>query len=419
MRYDPVGSRLKIVILTIHPVIPPFSGTEKSIYATATKLAERKHEVVVVSVATGLKRIFSVVRIGAAVFVKIPLRSSLHELFAAIRFGVYETFPRFHFIVPWLYEKFLRAGGMDLWRVLEGIHCDVLICEDISVFETAAKIRSETGTPIVLRLHSIEAKSIVTEAPFASPPPSALIPFASEISRRIEERAIKGSNLVLTLSSDDNEIVRGLYGVDSECIGAGAETEEHQVDDTFVRRHGLGHGQYLLFVSSYLGGIDTVTRAAEALPKHCFVLVGRASTLDGASKTPDNIKLLGMVSESALEALYRYARAVLVPMSWAPGLGVPFKFVEALVHGKPVIVSLEVSKTLIGIEHLKNALVFRTFSELLEDIELIFNNHRLEEKLAIESKKYAMENLSWTVIIGNLEKFLKRLLRTLPQHHDE
>ena len=418
VRYNRV-SRLKIVILTSLQVIPSVSGTRKLIYDTAIELAKREHEVLVVSVATESKRIFSATKIGNVVFVKIPLRRPLHELLAAIRFVVYSTFPRFQFILPWLYQRFLKAGGMDLSRLLEGTCYDALICEDSRIFATALKIRSETGTPIVYRLHSIEAISNVTGAPFASSPPSVLIPIASEISRRIEEKAIRGSNLILTLSSDDSKVVRSIYGINSEYIGVGAETEEYQVDDTFVRQHILGHGRYLLYVSSYLGGMNTVIKAAEALPKHCFVIVGKASTLVGASNIPDNIKLLGIVSEKALEALYKYAKAVLVPMSWNPGLGVPVKFVEALARGKPVIVSLDVSKTLIGIDHCRNAIVFDTFSELLEDIELIFDNHRLEKKLAREAKRYAVENLSWTEIIGKLEKSLEKLRLTSPHRDDE
>lgn len=331
----------------------------------------------------------------------------MHELLAAIRFVVYSAFPSFQFVLPLLYQRFLKIG-VDLSRQLEGTY-DALICEDSRIFATALKVRSETGTPIVYRIHSIEAISNVRGAPFASSPPSILIPLASEISRRIEERAIRGSNLILTLSSNDSKVVRSIYEVNSECIGIGVGTEEHQVDDAFVRRHVLGHGQYLLYISSYLGGMNTVIKAAEALPKHCFVLVGKASTLVKASKIPDNIKLLGVVSENALEALYKYAKAVLVPMSWNPRLGVPVKFVEALAHGKPVIVSLDVSKTLEGIDHGENALVFDTFSELLENIELIFNDPVMENKLVLAAKMYAKENLSWTAVIGKLEKCLEKL----------
>jgi glycosyltransferase involved in cell wall biosynthesis len=400
---------LKIVILTSLQVIPPLSGTQKLIYDTAIELGKRENEILVVSVATESKRVFSFSKIGNIVFVKIPLRSPLHELLAAIRFAIYSLFPNFQFILPLVYQKFLKIGGIDLSQLLARTCYDALICEDSRIFPLAIKHRSETGTPIIYRIHSVEAISNVTETPFTSLPPSFLIPMISKISKQIEKKAIQESNLVLTLSSDDSNTVRNIYGVDSKCTGAGAETSEYQIDEAFMRHQGLIQEQYLLYVSSYLGGMNTIIKAAKTLPERCFVIIGKGSTLIKLSNVPNNIKLLGIVSDNALETLYKYAKAVLVPMSWSPGLGVPIKFVEALAHGKPIVVSLSVSKTLIGIEHGKNALVFDTFSKFREEIELIFNDHKMEEKIARESKKYAMENLSWTTIIENLEKYIENL----------
>jgi glycosyltransferase involved in cell wall biosynthesis len=405
---------LKIAIFTSLSVLPPVSGTEKLIFDTAIELGKRKHKVIVVSLAVGSKGISSVTRIKEAMFAKVPLRNPLHQLLAIIRFVINHVFPALPFVLLWIYPTLFKLGEIESSHLLTD-HYDAFLCEDPRVFPTVLKLSKKTNTPIVYRLHSIQALINTRKTPFTSSA-SILTPVALKISKTFEERALKESDVVLTLSLNDSKVIKKIYDINSKYIGIGYNVKECQADDTFIKQNALELGQYLLYVSSYSAGIDTIIKAAEALPKYRFVLVGKASTLVNAYNAPSNIVSLGVVSENVLEALYKYAKIVLVPISWSPGLGVPVKLVEALAHGKPAIVSFDVSRTLPGIRHLKNAIIFNTFSEMLKGIELVFNDYELEKTLAQEAKMYAIENLSWTTIVGNLEKVLGKAVFERPSY---
>lgn len=397
---------LKVVFFTGSSILPPISGTRKLIYDTAIELAKKKHRVLVVSLVGKLNKKSEFTRVENVVFITIPLRRPLQDLLSIMRFLIYSVFPSFQFALFWLYPKFLKISGIDYSQLFRSTDYDVFICEDSRIFDPVMQIRNGNNAIIAYHLHSIEAKVRVDGAPFTAIP-SVLSLLAFKLSKVSEERAIKGSDLVLTLSRKDSRLVRSIYGESSKCVGVGTDIGERKTGDAFLRQKGLERSQYLLYVSSYFGGLDAIVRVAEALPEYCFVLVGKASSLLRAMDAPSNVRSLGVVSDDALEELYKYSKAVLVPMPWGPGLGVPVKLIEALAHGKPVIVSLTASQTLDGIKHLRNAIVFDTFSQFVESIQLVFNDQELGRKLGMEAGKYALENFSWTKVVIDLEKALE------------
>lgn len=157
---------------------------------------------------------------------------------------------------------------------------------------------------------------------------------------------------VMTVSEFSRQELADRYGLDASRIVVGHEGWEHAVSDAppeaVRQRFGLEPGQYLLCVGSLkvTKGLDTVARALKRLPPEStpglvIALAGAADPRlfpmaagDGNASADPRIQRIGFVSDDDLFALYRHARALLMP-SLYEGFGLPA--VEALANDCPVL----------------------------------------------------------------------------------
>lgn len=403
---------LNIAIFASSPVLPPWTGTQRVIYESAIELAKRNH-VVVVSLSTNLRGRFKLNKRNGVIFIEVPLRSPFQQLLTFFRFFIYKAFPSFRFTLYWLHEIFFKWCRRDFIRLL-GTDYDILLCEDLHLFPLLLHIKQRPQTRVVYRVHIVRAIANTNEEPSFRKGITYFIPLIFKITTIFERRALKASDLVLTLSTNDSSVISKIYGITSETIGIGAHRNNIQTDHSIPKIFDLKPGQYMLYVSSYslMRGSNTVLKLAKELPQYDIALIGKAS-FSKASSIPSNIKKVGVVSDKTLYALYSQAKLVLVPLTWAHGLGVPVKLVEALAQGKAVIASTQVASTLEKLKHKHNIYIFNNFFEIVEGVKRIFKDQEFERKLANEAVQYARENLSWTKKGSDLENTLKKLSSSL------
>jgi len=171
-----------------------------------------------------------------------------------------------------------------------------------------------------------------------------------KLTMRAELKALKGADHVACVSSDDQETFKK-HGIDSELIPHGMDMEKYRVqlpDDEIERRLNNYKGFRIPRnnVCFFVGNMyyPPNIRAAEEIKKIAqetnsrfgankinFVVAGRGSRPNASG----NYYYLGEVDHDLLQALYKSADIILVPL--LAGTGSSLKTIEAMGYGKMVI----------------------------------------------------------------------------------
>ncbi len=158
-------------------------------------------------------------------------------------------------------------------------------------------------------------------------------------------RVLARRSRIGTVSRFSRDRLSAVLGVPPATIPVVPNAADHidavTPDSTIVERLSLRSGRYLLFVGSFAPN-KNLPRALEAFariagPADRLVLVGAAVksfAQNGIGAVPDGVVLPGRISDEALMALYRSARALVFP-SLYEGFGIPP--LEAIRFGLPVI----------------------------------------------------------------------------------
>ena len=130
------------------------------------------------------------------------------------------------------------------------------------------------------------------------------------------------------------------------------------------------------------------------IPDIVFKVVGAnppKKIRDLASKSPDNVRILGNVSEEDLTQLYKSVRLAVIPLRY--GAGVKGKTIEALFHGVPIV------STSIGLEGIKGIDQFITPQDKASDFaaEIIsrYSDKKNIKKLSDLGRKFVDESFTF------------------------
>ncbi len=182
--------------------------------------------------------------------------------------------------------------------------------------------------------------------------------FAKGALRLGEWCGMKFANEAIVISPVIAELVRERYGVESTIIPNGVRLPVLDSDVSYLDKHGLQSGQYVLLVSRFVPEkrhfdlIEAFERAAIAVPK--LALVGDADHPDNyekalkerAAANPD-IVLTGFIGGSELRAVFQYARVFVLPSSHE---GLPISLLEALSFGLPCLASGIAANRSVGLD---------------------------------------------------------------------
>lgn len=172
----------------------------------------------------------------------------------------------------------------------------------------------------------------------------------------VEGNACRDADLVMTVSDQDRQSLRDLYGTDEEkflLVPNGADLDAVDFTPMNERRHnrerwlaslqrnGRGRGIKALatFVGSWHPPNNAAGRAivamAPRLPEVAFLLMGgHCQTLENLT-LPPNVFLLGIVSDAVKQTVLRSADLALAPL--ISGSGTNLKVVEYLAAGIPLV----------------------------------------------------------------------------------
>ncbi len=198
-------------------------------------------------------------------------------------------------------------------------------------------IRKYTQAAVIYQCHDLHYLRLQRKAEIEDDPEIAA---EAERYRGIEHTIFSGSDVLLTFSTVEEEILRGRYPDKPVfTVPLFFYDDVPEADRDFSKRRDL------LFVGacSHAPNRDAVSwfcaevlpRVREQLPDVVFHAVGDHPPDEISDLASDHIRIPGRVSEQALEALYARSRLVVVPLRF--GAGVKGKVIEAMYHGVPLV----------------------------------------------------------------------------------
>jgi glycosyltransferase involved in cell wall biosynthesis len=259
----------------------------------------------------------------------------------------------------------------------------VIMAEDMYVAPACLEVSRKLQLPFVYRIHHLY-NVIYIGHPF------------QRILRRWEFEVLGKADLLLTLTEEDKEITKKMFGVCPETTQFGLDLpDSDEIAGTLKPRA----DEFVLYVSSYLGKeLCWLRKAASFFPNTTFVFVGRGA--EASASLPRNIKRLGIVSEQELATLYIRCKFVLIPSEWSPGRGFPIKLAEALRSNRPILLNEKASWLLPRMD--AGIHTFATESDLYEEIGFLLNEHQ-----AFRRDSHFFD---WDAASRRLENHLKRIL---------
>ncbi len=307
-------SIMRIVILSAWQFLPPFCGTRRTVYDTASDLGKLGHQVLLLITNSG--KGFRSINFECKV---IKTNSALLEGFFLLGRAANRTLPS----IWGPFANILRTNivaASALPRIQSEVQFfrpDVILAEDPYVASVASRISRRLRIPLVYRVHHLYSSQH-----------SSLI----GLSSHWEFSILRQANRLVTFTVADQRLLRNKFGLDSEYVPIEPNPLPKNKPES---REAQG---YALYVSSYLGEEkEWIVALAENHPEIPILFAGMGSKTTTA--LPSNVIRVGIVSEAELSKLYDGCSFIFFPLAWRPGQGIPIKLLEALRTDKPILMN--------------------------------------------------------------------------------
>ena len=225
--------------------------------------------------------------------------------------------------------------------------------------------------------------------------------------KQMEQRLLERSDLFVYCGEGDLEEIDRRYKKHSP---------GYQIPNGTDLRDGIRAGanrnsKEILFVGS--GHPPNVVAAmnlipvAKAMPDYTFNLVGDASRYLDDVDTPENIKILGRISDGNLDKLFRNSFAFINPME--TGSGTHLKLMRALSYGMPIVSST------VGARGFSDAEIKDTILIADDTASMVDAIHKLEEglyyKQVSENTLSVVQTYSWKKIQNDFKNLALSLIK--------
>jgi glycosyltransferase involved in cell wall biosynthesis len=307
----------------------------------------------------------------------------------------------------WVFNKTLS-------RMVDSIRADVYEAHTVSGYGFLKAIRKrKISKPFIQTVHGVLADEYIQSSKSVSPS------FRLKLSNffmwrlaRIEKKASREANLIVTVSRYSAHKLVRLYGVDEEKIRIvpnGVDLQRFKPVEGFeqIKEGIVGKDKYLvLFVGRLVPrkGLHFLIEAAKKVIKKnrdvVFLVVGDGplkNHLISYSKEVgviDNFIFLGDVDDKTLPSLYNCADLLALP-SVQEGQGI--SLLEAQATAKPVV-AFNVSAVNEAVINKKTGLLIKpNSSELAKAIFHLLSNSTLREEMGRSGREFVRKNFSWDI----------------------
>ncbi|MCT0252353.1 MULTISPECIES: glycosyltransferase [unclassified Synechocystis] len=285
--------------------------------------------------------------------------------------------------LPWIYysSRFDARFQEILERVIDG--ADAVLLEYPFWAAIAGPICRNRGVKLILTAHDVLAKQLPTDS------------WLAQIALAEELQALQEADEVVTLSPEDQAFFRS-YNIGSHYVPIGLDVASYPTSadpeptqaileslDTAIN----WRQPFCLFVGSQhlpnVKAVEQIQTLAQAGGGHWqAIAVGGCCP----SKQERNFFALGKVSDSVLQALYRRAALVLIPLETGTGMSV--KTLEAMAYGK-VILGTAIAFRGYPVESEVHCLINNNLATYIGVIEDIIQHPHRYEQLGNSARNFA------------------------------
>lgn len=230
----------------------------------------------------------------------------------------------------------------------------------------------------------------------------------------VEKECCDNSELITVCSEEDAENFHEVYGVPREkmlVIPNGVDCEGTVYIDDAKRKEnkkrlGLENEKLALFMGSFhkpnLDACDEILRMAEKCPDIKFLLLGSQCYNYKGKRLPENVGLLGLVSEEVKNRVFSAVDFALNPMM--SGTGTNLKMFDYMSAGIPIITTRFGTR---GIEN-KEVFILAEVDEMADAMKE-FDAEKVNIKVSA-ARKYAEEVFDWKVAVKPMIDAVAKLL---------
>lgn len=224
----------------------------------------------------------------------------------------------------------------------------------------------------------------------------------------VEKECCRDSEFIMTCSEEDRIKLSELYNVSIDkiiVVPNGVDTESTLFVDlnkraAFKKDLGLQDEKLALFMGSWhppnLEACEYIFEFAKETPDIKYLLMGSQCLAFKDRNLPQNVGLLGLVSEEQKQKIFGIVDIALNPM--VSGSGTNLKMFDYMAAGIPVITTEFGAR---GIEDKEN-LIISNIDEFSNMIKKIFGHHNIQTSIVYKARKYVEETFDWKIIGAEL-----------------
>jgi len=232
-------------------------------------------------------------------------------------------------------------------------------------------------------------------------------------SARLWEQTVLRCDYLFANSHSVQRSLRNEYGLGSEIIPTGVDTEFFRGDEG----HRPNHRLRVLFVGSLrpFKGPQMVLDAASRFPQSDFVLVGDGISgaelrARAARENLINVRFTGSLSLEAVREEYRSADLLFFPSTWE---GSPKVILEAAACGLPVIASSKYEPE--SVIHGKTGYLAAQPEEFFQYLETLLGNFELRRDMGQAGRLHAGK-FDWHLVTRQWEDAFVRIAHSASMH---
>lgn len=386
----------RITVVTTYPIFPPLGGGQARIYYLYKNIAN-PHDVEIISLTNTDQRSFDGFIAERLREVRIP-KTPEHQQKEWEMFESRAQVPASDIAVLTL-SDLTPAYGEQIEASMA--HSDIVVISHPYAFNVVKKyLRNQ--------LVVYEAQDVAYLIKKEILPDSRTTQEWLKMVYAAEKECCTISDWIMTCSGEDRQAIHDLYGVcldkiivvpnGVDCLSIPFIGTNERI--AYKERLGLGHERIGVFMGSWhlpnLEACERIFEMAKECPNVKFLLMGSQCQYFKDKIIPENVGMLGVVTQEQKEAIFRGADFALNPM--LSGSGTNLKMFEYMASGIPIIT------TAFGARGIDGDGLFHVAD--IEDMAVIIRNFNIKEnRIMTENARRIVEQaFDWQIIAGEVLK---------------
>lgn len=242
--------------------------------------------------------------------------------------------------------------------------------------------------------------------------------------RELEHDCCKAAQFILTCSKEDASVLAHTFDIPSHkfiVTPNGTNCDEIQYADEIARqrfkqRLGGGKQPFVLFMGSghhpNIEAVGEIFKIAATLPKIIFLIVGNVGYAFDPMLKPENVWLLGEITETSRKIILELADIALNPM--LAGSGTNLKMLDYFAAGIPVISTATGARGLDVRD--EDHLLIRPIEAMAATIESCLSQPEHMARITQTARKHVEEYFDWRAIAEKVMLSIKNAPRPSSSH---